>query len=430
MLVCWVYQIFLIALLFSVSSSKFVGPGFMFNADCGWWLRSAAGLPTELWGSRFAKHPILTPLVTGMGYFASFVERISSCIYAPYAAMALFLLLLHLAIAVLLSMVWNTFQRLSDLRSERIRLFLPIVGLSSVAFLVALPESFGIAMALLLTCWTMVFSAVCRNVNISRSRIIAAAFVCGGCTTTNALAPIVNGVITKGGLSPDGKSVKWEGGRFNRWVATLTFAFIGSLLILGICCYHTVNIREVVQGFLPSALKEPLGYFNFRLVRDPIKGMLYSLWGTVAPVIPPIPTFRLFGLTRGLTYEPVSFRQFSLFQWPGILAWWTVIAHGICSRWERHERFLTISCFAWLIWNLVFHNLWGDEFFLFSPHWVWCLWLLFGMGFRKLKSRIVPVVAACIILAQVIGWVSLLRAANIAAGGNAPINKLLADLDQ
>lgn len=404
MLVCWAYQVFLIALLFSVSGSKFVGPGFMFNADCGWWLRCAAGRPTELWGSRFAKHPILTPLVTVMGYFASFVEHISSCIYIQYAAMALLLLLLHLAVAVLLSVAWNTFQMLSDLRLERIRLFLPIVALSTVAFIVALPESFGIAMALLLASWTMVFSAVRRNVSFSLRSIIAAAFVCGGCTTTNALAPIMNGVIRRG-IIPS-----------SRWVATLTFASLGSLLILVICCYHATNIHEVLYDILPSALKEPFGYFNFRLVRNPIQGALYSLWGTVAPVIPPKPAFGSFGLTKGLTYEPVSFCQFSLFQWPGILAWWTVIAHGIFSRWERHERYLAISCFAWLIWNLVFHNLWGDEFFLFSPHWVWCLWLLFGMGFCKLKPRIAPVVAACVILAQVIGWVSLLRAANIAAG--------------
>jgi hypothetical protein len=433
-LVCWAYLGFLTAVMLGVSGSEFVRPNFMFNADCIWWLRFAAGSTTDSWKIRFIRHPLLTPLVIALGSCASIVRQKIAHAYISYAAMALLVLALHIAIAVLLSMVWKTFGGLSELRTERLRLCLPMVGLSSVAFIVALPESFGIAMALLLGSWAMVFSAVCRNVSFPPSRVIAAALVCGGCTTTNALAPFISEGSRRWNLSLK-KKLLCDG---NRKLCTKLLQVVagasGAFVIFFVMRGQWSNVREWLRALVPSVLwnplrssiKEPFHFANLRLLHEPIQATVYSLWGTVAPVIPPMPGFSEWGLT----YEPVSFRQFSLFQWPGILALWAVIAYGLRSRWERHERFLAISCSAWLIWNLVFHNLWGDEFFLYSPHWVWCLWLLFGMGFSKLKPRVATLVAACVISAQLIGWVSLLRAVNIAAGGNAPINKVFAYLGQ
>lgn len=36
------------------------------------------------------------------------------------------------------------------------------------------------------------------------------------------------------------------------------------------------------------------------------------------------------------------------------------------------------------MFNLLFHNMWGDEFFLFSPHWSWALMLVVLLGSRGL----------------------------------------------
>jgi hypothetical protein len=56
---------------------------------------------------------------------------------------------------------------------------------------------------------------------------------------------------------------------------------------------------------------------------------------------------------------------------------------------------------AWIGFNLVFHNLWGDEFFLYSPHWVWALLTLVMLGIGRLRLRFAVPLVAFIVIGQI-----------------------------
>jgi hypothetical protein len=66
---------------------------------------------------------------------------------------------------------------------------------------------------------------------------------------------------------------------------------------------------------------------------------------------------------------------------------------------DRSIRHLVWLPAGWVLFSLVFHNLWGDELFLYAPHWSWGLMALVLLGGRRLSlvtaaAFVVPI-AAC-----------------------------------
>ena len=55
---------------------------------------------------------------------------------------------------------------------------------------------------------------------------------------------------------------------------------------------------------------------------------------------------------------------------------------------------------SWIAFNVVFHNFWGDEFFLFSPHWSWALLALLLTGVQYVPFRWLAAAGILISLAQ------------------------------
>ena len=71
-----------------------------------------------------------------------------------------------------------------------------------------------------------------------------------------------------------------------------------------------------------------------------------------------------------------------------------------CARDKQGARILWLTA-PWVAFNLIFHNLWGDEFFLYSPHWSWCLGAVLLAGARRLPPWLVVLLAVPLIVGQV-----------------------------
>ena len=56
---------------------------------------------------------------------------------------------------------------------------------------------------------------------------------------------------------------------------------------------------------------------------------------------------------------------------------------------------------GWILFSAVFHNIWGDELLLFSPHWSWALMALVLLGARDLSLKFTAAVFVPIVVSQV-----------------------------
>jgi hypothetical protein len=54
----------------------------------------------------------------------------------------------------------------------------------------------------------------------------------------------------------------------------------------------------------------------------------------------------------------------------------------------------------WVLFNALLHNVWGDEFFLYSPHWAWALMAVVMLGVRRAWPGWVVAVTLAIIPGQ------------------------------
>ena len=54
----------------------------------------------------------------------------------------------------------------------------------------------------------------------------------------------------------------------------------------------------------------------------------------------------------------------------------------------------------WLCFNAVLHNVWGDEYFLYSTHWPWALMALLMLGLSKTPPSLIAVSVLILVPAQ------------------------------
>jgi hypothetical protein len=145
-------------------------------------------------------------------------------------------------------------------------------------------------------------------------------------------------------------------------------------------------------------------YLNLRMVTDPLKAGLYGLLGLVYPAIAPNPHTIVEGDLKlnMLSYEPLGLYQYSGIQGIGAIAWvvllTTCTAKALRDNDVRPHAWLLLS---WIGFNAVLHNVWGDEFMFYSPHWSWALMALVILGARDRPLRFLAVLVTPIMIGQV-----------------------------
>jgi hypothetical protein len=244
----------------------------------------------------------------------------------------------------------------------------------------ALPEHFGISNGLLSIAF--VFPIVAASPELRALVLVVLTVLCGGTTITNVLFPAVSY------LHYCVRSM-----RTKIYAAT-------AMIVGGLGAFVFLYIRTWVLSHYIAKYK------NLRLLYHPLKAGLYSIYAMVAPVIGPSPRVLRFPGWDMVSYEP-GLEPFHVsyyfgFQAIGAIAWivlfLTCLYKALRDESTRTYMWLPLG---WLLFNVILHNIWGDEFVLYSPHWSWALMGIVILGARDLSRRFIAAIVVPVVASQI-----------------------------
>lgn len=244
----------------------------------------------------------------------------------------------------------------------------------------ALPEHFGISNGLLSIAF--VFPIVATSPELKAIVLAALVVLCGGTTLTNVVFPAVSYF-----------HYCLRSMRTKIYVATA--AAMGGLGIFLFLYVRTWTLSHYIAK-----------YSNVRLLHHPLKALLYTVSTLIAPAVGPspqvlrLPGWDMVSYEPGL--EPFHISYYFGFQAIGAIAWaillLTCISRGL--RDERTRAYMWLPL-GWLLFNFVLHNMWGDEFVLYSPHWSWALIGVVILGARDLSRRFIAAIFVPVVASQI-----------------------------
>jgi hypothetical protein len=301
---------------------------------------------------------------------------------------------------------------------------------------IALPEHFGLSNGLLSIAFVV---PILLAHDWARTAVLAMlAVVCGGTTVTNAVYPVA--ALYQWGL---------------RSVRARRAVLVGATLALPVVLFLFLDSRKMVllyteadkenasrvailPRYVPSVTRwylkttklhgHAVDYLNLRLERHPADSAVYALYAIVAPAIGPAPAVRTTKGAEMVTYESsqplhwnpngyftgsdgVQIRDYWAVQGAGAALWlWLLLRCAHRALRDPSTRTFAWLPAGWIVFNLVFHNLWGDELFLYAPHWSWALMALVVLGGRDLSRRVVAAVVIPIVVCQMYTLFQIKRA--------------------
>jgi hypothetical protein len=281
---------------------------------------------------------------------------------------------------------------------------------------ICLPEHFGISNGIL----TMSFVAIVliASWRIKMAVLGAAAVVLGGTSLANGLFPLgcmfdmyfkstrvkirlfLSGTI----LAAAGLACVRYFGRNLRWLAFQAEAYsnhfgrnIHTLLVKYVMWLYLtfVNIRWFFRIFAV-----------YRWTRHPLLAIVYTIYMFVQPAVAPNPSVMRYPFNDMVSYEPalkpLELSYYFGLQGFGAVAWLILLGRCAYFAWQdEHMRPYVKLLFGWLLFNVVFYNIWGRELLLWAPHWSWALMALVVLGARKLSWRFVAAVFVPVVVSQI-----------------------------
>lgn len=395
----FIYAVLIASGLFCLRGyDRFPVGSSLFGLDHGEWVGRTRAFEYQVFRgswSDYMKHPGLGAVVTTV---AVGMKLASAWIAVPqWAGYAVFALMHWLALSVGFGVLAVAVPRRVGLQGVSKVLAIVVLLGCGVWVVMAIPESFGIAAGLLAITFSLIWTT-----RTGTSRLIwRAILVNGACTVTNALFPVTAALCLSINRQAE-RDVQGEldsGGSPKRWKRN-TGVFLG--ILLGVMMIVAVFwlLREEIASKIKRGVRSHLAYLNNRLIHDPASAAQYGLWGLIAPAIAPEPYAR----QSGLSFEPVRWSRFPWVQYPGVVAWLSVLSLGAWQIQHKAFRPYVAMLVVWILFNLVFHNMWGDEFFMYSAHWAWALWVLFCIGLRSLRPKMRILVCIIVLLAQGVGF--------------------------
>lgn len=251
----------------------------------------------------------------------------------------------------------------------------------------AVPEYFGISACLL----SLAFALYCSQMRPSLKLLglVGVALLALLTTLTMVLFPLLCMVelyLDHVGFDP----WNWLWRRKKRvCIVGLACATLALLVFAG----FFVRFRQG-GGWKAFGLQDsPFTYFNPGRVKQPTRAVTYLSLASVYPAVAPAPQvvlrhayFTSDNRNLMLTYDPWSFTDYGLWNGLGAAVW--VLLFGWCG-WKVCQdprcRNPGVLLFGWIAFNTLFHLLWGDEFFLYSVHWAWALFMVVLMGIRSVR---------------------------------------------
>lgn len=258
-------------------------------------------------------------------------------------------------------------------------LLLPVFLLFSSNVLVVAPEHWGLSFGLLCACGLVVWLDMPPRVKAIWLAILGV--LTGGTTITNILYP---GAALHRVLSPP---------RSGEWPFRPRTLAIAAVLAFTACSMVWV-FRETIRQRMPKLTEHIAGYVHMRIWHDPARVAIDTLTGLVYPAVAPMPEVTHDG--HSLSYQRYERSTWGWAQVVAAAAW--IVLLGRCA-WavapSPDARGYVLGLLAWIGFNFALNAVWGDELFLYSPHWSWCLAIVMLLGSRALSPAFL---IACVVL--------------------------------
>jgi hypothetical protein len=286
---------------------------------------------------------------------------------------------------------------------------------------IVLPEHFGISNGLLSVAFAapILIASRARRVGI----LGTLAVLCGGTTLTNVLYPLA-GLYQFGFRSRARRRIVIA---IAAGFAIAVFLFLDSRQVVLNYTDADKDIASrvaIVPKRVPGVTRWYLkttglhihvsDYLNLRLVHSPGHAVIYAIHAVVSPAVGPAPPVRRANGLDMVTYESnqplrwdpngyfigsdgFDLRDYKGIQAGGAIIW--IVLLVTCSysalRDPQVRSFVWLPL-GWILFNIVFHNIWGDELFLYAPHWSWALMALVILGVRywsptRMATMIIPI---------------------------------------
>jgi len=201
----------------------------------------------------------------------------------------------------------------------------------------------------------------------------------GGITVTNAIFPAsLCGLLA---ISQYRSRIRWQ------WIVAASTIGV-AMIAMG------MGVLFLVEDLFERFVMRVEGYLTWRLTEDPLEALKFTFRGLVDAVVAPTPAITRDNLDRVpmLTYQPVgqpySAWPYDLWQSVGAVAWLILLAVGTANALKSKDfRIPSAVLVAWVLWNAIFHNLWGDEYFLYTPHYSWALVAFVLLGWQRISAK-------------------------------------------
>lgn len=262
-------------------------------------------------------------------------------------------------------------------RRVNLLILLPVCLLFTSNTIIAQPDHFGLSFGLLaLTTLAMLPGAR----GAARTSLLGlTGFLCAMTTLTNGLYPaLVAAIVHRDRLT-------WANARRFRYVI-LAIAAAGALVVVPVAVKRLPSLLRPTGSLGDSRITL---YLNIRLLSDPLSAARYAGSALLYPAVGPSPTTWTSDedghVQPRVSYETSVLGDYQPLSAVAAVAWVLLLA---AASWvlvrSPDLRNFALALFGWIVFNLLFHNMWGDEFFLFSPHWSWALMLVVLLGSRGL----------------------------------------------
>jgi hypothetical protein len=280
----------------------------------------------------------------------------------------------------------------SGVAPGRVAVFAPLFLCGTSQTLVSLPDHFALSFGIL-TATFGIFLDECTGVGRNTTmKLIGLTILAGGITVTNVMFPV--GLLVARWIARRGAVPKWA------WLA-----LAGILVGAGLFGWW-------ISRFDQADKSNPLvwrvrGYLTGRVLSDPGGALARVFRGVVDPAVGPKPAIddqNYFQLPM-LTYEPshTAYRvwPYNAVQSVGVGAWIGLLLLAVyLTQRDQTTRWPVVLLLGWIGANIVFHVLWGDEFFLYAPHYSWALATVVVLGLRRMAIGAVSLMVLLVVIGQ------------------------------
>jgi len=244
----------------------------------------------------------------------------------------------------------------------------------------ALPEHFGISNGLLSVAF--VVPTLLASAGTTTAFLAVMVILCGGTTITNALYPL---------------AAIWQYS-FKSMRARLTVLAVA--VPVGLGAFLFLYTKSYTMHHFVSA------YATFRLIHDPFRACVYAIYTFISPAVGPTPRIMREPGWDMVSYEPahdvVRLSYYLGLQAIGAIAWAALLVKCTVKALQQESARLYVWLpLGWVLFSVVFHNIWGDELLLFSPHWSWALMALVILGARELSVKFIAAMFVPIVVSQI-----------------------------